>query len=230
MAHVQTQYAGLWKPQDLSVDKISSQKMFVDNVNAMEAFALSTSQRIYRSVRELSDLRAINTSDTTLFKTGMLIMVQNNGIYSFNRDSTADDDNNAVIAPTVGSGRWITTTTTDIAIGLRQISNDNELDAMLTTILNNMSSNSVKFIVVKTVSGTTPPFYGGTVHMTIHKINNSYATVTSIIYNMDRVARQFTRVMYEGVWGKWTPLPFLDANYKIPLDQLPSSVLPASIE
>lgn len=230
MAHIQTAHLKLWKPEDLAVDKISSQKMFIDNINAIEEFAKTTMQKMHRPVQSLNNLRAIDTSDTSIFTTGMLIMVNENGMYYFNRNHYADDDNNAIIKPTTGGGRWITTQVTDIAMGLRQISNDNELDTILTNMLINMSDNSVKFAVIKTASGTVPPFYGGTVHMMIHKVNNLYAMITSIIYNSDRVARQFTRVRYDGIWGRWTMLPFLDDNYKIPLDQLPSVVLPASIE
>lgn len=108
MAHIKTNYLKLWKPQDLSIDKISSQKMFVDNINALELFAQSILQNVHQSVQSLDELRAIDTSDRTIFKTGMLIMLNGYGIYSFNRDSTANESH-AVVVPTAGGGRWIAT-------------------------------------------------------------------------------------------------------------------------
>lgn len=36
MAHIKTSNLGLWKPQDLNLDKISSQKMFIDNINILD--------------------------------------------------------------------------------------------------------------------------------------------------------------------------------------------------
>lgn len=36
MAHIKTSHLGLWKPQDLNLDKISSQKMFIDNINILD--------------------------------------------------------------------------------------------------------------------------------------------------------------------------------------------------
>jgi hypothetical protein len=229
MAHIQSKYAGLWKPQDLTLDKISSQKMFIDNIDATDNFAKVTMQKMHASVKSLTELRAINTSDTVLFSTGMLIMVQENGIYSFNRSSTADDDNNAIIAPTTGGGRWITTQGTDIALSQRYVNSTAELDTLLTTIITQMSPSSVKFLVVRGLGGTEPPLYGGAGHITIHKNDNLYATVTMIMYNHDRIALYYTRTRYDGIWGRWVTLPYLDANGKIPVSQLPSGVLPASV-
>lgn len=82
--------------------------MFVDNINALELFAQSILQNVHQSVQSLDELRAIDTSDRTIFKTGMLIMLNGYGIYSFNRDSTADESH-AVVVPTTGGGRWIAT-------------------------------------------------------------------------------------------------------------------------
>lgn len=229
MAHIQTTHLGLWKPQDLTIDKINSQKMFVDNINAMETFAEQTLQNMHKSVKSLADLRAINTSDTALFKTGMLIIVQDNGMYSFNRSSTANDDNNAIIAPTTGGGRWITTQVTDIAVVPRRVTTISEFDTLLTNILTSMSNNSFKFIIVDGLAGTDP-LYGGAGHIIIYKTDNLYATVTMITYNSDRVARQFTKTRFGGIWGRWVSIPFLDANGKVPLDQLPSGIMSASVE
>ena len=92
-----------------------------------------------------------------------------------------------------------------------------------------MSNNSFKFIIVDGLADTYP-LYGGVGHIIMHKTSNLYATVTMITYNSDRIARQFTRTRFDGIWGRWVSLPFLDASGKIPLDQLPTSVLPASVE
>ena len=37
MAHIQTEHVGLWKPQNLSLDKINSQKMFIDNIDILDS-------------------------------------------------------------------------------------------------------------------------------------------------------------------------------------------------
>lgn len=227
MAHVQTKYGGLWKPQDLSLDKISSQKMFIDNVNAMENVAKVSMQKMHSPVKDLNALRAIDTSDTTLFTTGMLIMVYEIGMFYFNRNSTADESF-AIIAPTTGGGRWITTQTTDIAMTPRRVATIEEFDTLLTNILMQMSDNSVKFIVVGGLGAGNAPLYGGTGHITMHKINNLYATVTMITYNYDRIALCYTRTRYDGIWGRWVTVPYLDSNGKIPTSQLPASVLAAN--
>lgn len=223
MAHVQEEYSGLWYPQDLALDKINSQKMFADNIHATEAFALSTMQKVHRSVQTLDDLKAIDTSDATLFKTGMLIMVHEYGLYSFNRNSTADESN-AVVAPTTGIGRWITTQTTDIALTPRLVNTTAELDTLLASMLEQMSPNSIKFAIVKVINETGFPLYGGTGHITIYKPENSlYASVTMIIYNHNWVTLHYTRTRYNGTWGRWVMLPYLDENGKIPVSQLPAT-------
>lgn len=107
MAHIQTSQLGLWKPQDLAIDKISSQKMFIDNINAMEAFGVSMLSLINTPVASIDALKAINTSDTNIYKDGKMIVVGMIGIYRFSRTSDATDNNYSVITPSVGGGRWI---------------------------------------------------------------------------------------------------------------------------
>lgn len=107
MAHIQTNYMKLWKPQDLAIDKINSQRMFIDNINAMEAFALSTLKKLHTPVASITELRAIDTSDTILYTNGIAIIVRSSGLYFFDRSSTATDNNDTIIAPTTGGGRWI---------------------------------------------------------------------------------------------------------------------------
>ena len=230
MAHIQTTYAQLWKPQDLSIDKISSQKMFVDNINQTENIILSLLQNVHQSVKTLSELRAIDTTDATLFKTGMLIMVHEYGMYQFNRASTADESN-AVVKPTIGVGRWITTTPTEIALAPIAVNTTAELDALLTNMVNQMTPSSIRFTMIRGLGGTEAPLYGGVGHATIYKSSDgAYATVTMIMYNHDYVALYYTRTRYGNVWGRWVTLPYLDENGKIPFSQLPSGVLNASIE
>lgn len=107
MAHIQSKLLKLWKPQNLTVDKISSQKMFIDNIDALESFGLSVLKRTDVPVASITELRAVDTSDTSLYTDGMMIMVKSNGLYFFNRSSTETDDGKNVIAPTNGGGRWI---------------------------------------------------------------------------------------------------------------------------
>lgn len=230
MAHVQTGYLKLWKPQDLSVDKFSSQKMCVDNIEAMENFAKVTMQKIHHPVKAISDLRAIDTSDTTLFTDGMLIIVQENGMYSFNRSAIGGNgaDGNAVIAPITGGGGWVPTTPTDIPLSGREASTPTELDSILTSTLSNMSNNTIKYIIMNCTQPFAP-FGGGIINMTIYKTNDRYAVIEARAYYTDAVM-QFTRSRYNDVWMGWHKLPYLDANNKIPLDQIPSGVLPASVE
>lgn len=107
MAHIQSELLKLWKPQNLSIDKINSQKMFIDNIDALESFGLSVLKRTSMPVASITELRSIDTSDTSLYTDGMMIMVKSNGLYFFNRSSTEVDDGKNVIAPTNGGGRWI---------------------------------------------------------------------------------------------------------------------------
>ena len=225
MAHVQEKYSGLWYPQDPAVDKVNSQKMFIDNVHAMEAFALVTKQGVHAPVRTLAELRAIDTSDTVLFKTGMLIMVQELGLFIFNRSAIGGNgaDGNAIIAPNTGGGGWVPTTPSDIPLSGREASTTEQLDTILTSILTNMSSNSVKHAIVNCVQ-PFQPFGGGIIHMTIYKTNNSFAVIESRVYYSDpNIALQFTRSRYNGIWGQWCRLPYLDTNGKIPVSMLPAT-------
>lgn len=204
--------------------------MFIDNIDKIDEFAKITMQKMHSPVKSLSDLRSIDTSDATLFSSGMLIMVQENGIYSFNRSSTASDDNNAIIAPTTGVGRWITTQVTDIALSARVVNDNTEFDTLLTNVLSQMSIDSIKFIAVRVMNGGVPISSNNIGFITIYKSNNSYATVTMVRYDSSRIAAYYTRTIYEGTWGKWVALPYLDEDGKIPLNQLPSTVLPATVE
>lgn len=56
----------------------------------------------------ISDLRAIDTTDGSIwFDKGTIYVEENNSIYSLDRnDSASVDDNNLIIDPTTGPGRW----------------------------------------------------------------------------------------------------------------------------
>lgn len=110
MAHVQNKYSKLWKPQDIGVDKVSPQKMFVENIDFLEELALSVLKRTANPVASITELRAIDTTDTSLYTDGMTIMVKSNGLYFFDRNSTSVDDGKTIITPTTGGGRWISDT------------------------------------------------------------------------------------------------------------------------
>ena len=56
MAHIKSSYVGLWKPQDLTIDKINSQMMFVDNIDALETFGLSLLKNCHAPVTSIDSL------------------------------------------------------------------------------------------------------------------------------------------------------------------------------
>lgn len=200
--------------------------------DSLKAVLNTANSNLHRSVQTVSELRAINTSDTSLFKNGTLIMVQELGLFVFNRSAIGGNgaDGNAIIAPITGGGGWVPAAPTDIAMTVRRVATIDEFDTLLTNTLMNMSDNSIKFIMAGGLGAGNAPLYGGTGHITIYKINNLYATVTMITYNYDRIALCYTRTRYDGIWGRWVTTPYLDSNGKIPVSQLPSSVLPASVE
>ena len=107
MAHIQTNRLKLWKPQSLIIDKISSQKMFIDNIDLLESFGLSVLNTAHTPVQSIDELRAIDTSDILVFNNGMTILVKSNGLYFFDRGRTDADDGKLIIAPANGSGRWV---------------------------------------------------------------------------------------------------------------------------
>ena len=187
---------------------------------------------LHKSVRTLSELRAINTSDTAMFKNGTLIMVQELGLFVFNRSAVGGNgaDGNAIIAPITGGGGWVPTTPADIPLTGREVSTAAELDTQLTYMLTNMSSNTVKHAIVNCIQPFAP-FGGGIIHMTIYKTNNAYAVIEArAYYSTPNVALQWTRSRYNSVWGEWTRIPYLGSDGKIPNDFLPTNVMPASVE
>lgn len=111
MAHIQEKYSGLYKPQDLSVDNISSQKMFIDNIDATEGLYLGILNTIHKPVADITALKAVDTTDGTLYTSGITVYVSSvNSIFTFDRLNTETADDINVIAPSTGAGRWILTT------------------------------------------------------------------------------------------------------------------------
>lgn len=62
MAHVQTEHVGLWKPQDLNLDKISSQKMFIDNINILDNKLFKTDNKLAVINTRLANIEKIPVS------------------------------------------------------------------------------------------------------------------------------------------------------------------------
>ena len=186
-------------------------------------------RNLHESVKTLGDLRSINTSDAELFKDGTLIMVQEVGLFAFNRAAVGGNgsDGNPVIAPITGGGAWMPAKSSEFPIYPNQVSSAAEFDVVLTDMLYSMSNNSVRYAVIN-CSTPFEPFGGGNVHLVIYKTSNGYATVDANRYDGNII--KCTRSRYKDVWMRWIKLPYLDENGKIPLDQLPASVLPASIE
>lgn len=61
---------------------------------------------MFAPVQNLTVLRAIDTTDTDIYKDKWLIHVEDAGLYRFDREGTGVDDGNQIITPTVGGGRW----------------------------------------------------------------------------------------------------------------------------
>jgi hypothetical protein len=83
----------------------------VDGKLAYNGVAVDTINRegvgVFSPVADLAALKAIDTTDAAIWPDKWLIHAETIGIYALDRESieTADDD--TVIAPTTGAGRWI---------------------------------------------------------------------------------------------------------------------------
>lgn len=58
-------------------------------------------------VADITALKAINTTSASDYGDKVMIMVENSGLYRIDRDSSAAADDNFIVAPTTGVGRWI---------------------------------------------------------------------------------------------------------------------------
>ena len=65
-----------------------------------------TGSALFAPVADLDALKAINTTSATTYPDKGLILVEAIGLYRLDRDSSATADDNLVIAPTTGTGRW----------------------------------------------------------------------------------------------------------------------------
>lgn len=107
MAHVKGKNSGIWMPQSTH-EKIDSQKMFVENMEQHEANYTELIGRIHAQVESIARLKAldVSSSDTTI-KSGTVVMVNGVGLFYYNPNSTETVDNEEIIKPTNGNGRWI---------------------------------------------------------------------------------------------------------------------------
>jgi hypothetical protein len=106
MAHDKQKYSNLYKPASIS-EKVDPQKMFYDNMVQEENNYLSLIKRIAGSVGSVTELKTVVTSDTALYVDGLIILVRGIAMYYFNATSSATTDDNKIVAPTTGTGRWI---------------------------------------------------------------------------------------------------------------------------
>ena len=212
MAHIQTQYGGLWKPQDLTLDKISSQKMFVDNIDSMESFIKEGKQKVHPSVKTIADLKAIDTSDTALFTTGMLIMVHEVGIFCFNRNTTdgASTDSDDIIVPTTGGGEWISTNINSAPAGYGL----GEIDTKLAPNRDANAITETGFYKCSVNMPDTEWWYGFHINYGKNSSGKNYAYQEFMRSENDkRVCRQ----QISDVWGEWewiNPPMVLNTEYR----------------
>lgn len=107
MAHVKQTNSNLWVPQSTH-EKIDSQKMFIENVEQHERNYTDLVGRIHAQVESIAQLKVLDvSSSTTTIKAGTVVMVNGVGLFYYNPASTEAEDNEEIIKPTTGSGRWI---------------------------------------------------------------------------------------------------------------------------
>lgn len=58
-------------------------------------------------VADITALKALNTTSATDYPDKTMVLVENAGLYRLDRESSATSDNNYVVSPTAGVGRWI---------------------------------------------------------------------------------------------------------------------------
>lgn len=63
-------------------------------------------------VADLTAAKAIDTTNATNWEDKCLMLIESLGLYRLDRDSSATNDDNLVIQPTVGVGRWLKMTST----------------------------------------------------------------------------------------------------------------------
>lgn len=63
--------------------------------------------RLLSPVADIAALKAINTTSSTNYPDKTMINVEDTGLYRLDRDSAAAGDDNRIVEPTAGVGRWI---------------------------------------------------------------------------------------------------------------------------
>jgi len=60
-----------------------------------------------RLLAPVADIAALKTIDTTSMSDKILINVESKGLYRFDSESSEEGDDDRIVAPTTGSGRWL---------------------------------------------------------------------------------------------------------------------------
>lgn len=171
MAHIMTLVSKLWKPSDITVDKISSQKMFVDNIDKIESLFKSILQANGPQVADITTLKAINTSDSNIFVDGHIVNVLGRGLYQFIRTSSYTADDIDFVSSTVGGGMWVSIdmllpnkvrtaggTGTAITINGFALVGNSSINIRIVTA-NNGASTTINGKQVYREGTTTPPYF-----------------------------------------------------------------------
>jgi len=69
--------------------------------------ALITNDRIHAPQPDLAAIKALNTTAVATFPDRSILFVETLGLYALDRESVAAGDDNLIIEPTTGPGRWI---------------------------------------------------------------------------------------------------------------------------
>lgn len=107
MAHIKETNSGLWMPQSTH-EKVDSQKMFIDNIVQHEANYTDLIKRIHTKVESINELKALDvSSDTSIIKDGTVVLVDGSGIYYYTLTSEEEVDDEEIVAPNTGTGKWV---------------------------------------------------------------------------------------------------------------------------
>ncbi len=75
------------------------------------AIGSGAGQGVHVPVQNITNLKAIDTTNATNYPDKWLINVEDSGLYRYDRESTASEALPRVVSPTTGPGRWIRLTT-----------------------------------------------------------------------------------------------------------------------
>lgn len=73
---------------------------------AIDAAAAGTGSALKPAVADIAALKALNTTSATAYPDRCLINVEAKGLYRLDRDSSTASDDDRIVAPTTGVGRW----------------------------------------------------------------------------------------------------------------------------